>query len=408
MPNAIVVLGINPFDPDCLEQRAREYLQQAHQLWGSEKQLSHWQNLPAQKIPFTSPLLPSLQPLTYRGENENIVLLTSGDPGFFGLGSSLLKLLPSQEIILIPQPSTLQLAFARAHISWDEAAFTSAHARSLAEVIGIAKRYPKVGILTDPQHKPALIADYLLQASIPDCRAIVFENLGASDERMTDTRLELLIMQSFALLNVLLIVQEEGWKPFPSILIRPDNVYAHREGMITKADVRLLALHRLQLRETDVVWDVGAGSGAMSLEMGELAWRGQVYAIEKDGQNQCYIQQNINTFCALNVHLISGVAPQVLAELPEPDAVFIGGSDGNLLQILDYVRKKAIGGCRLVAHFAVLENLMQAFAWMEQQRYCPIITQVQLSYSTRLGAGSRFVPLNPIFVLSGELAKIKI
>ena len=174
-------------------------------------------------------------------------------------------------------------------IPWSDAAFTSAHARPLSEVVGWAKRVPKLGVLTDPKQTPDLIAQALLDAQVEDCRAVVAENLGLPDERLTDTRLSALPQMKFEPLNVLLLVHDEHWAPRPLFAPRPDDSYAHRRGLITKADVRALVLPRLALCETDIVWDIGAGSGALSIEMAEIAWRGQVYAIEQDSENAGYI-----------------------------------------------------------------------------------------------------------------------
>lgn len=395
MSEPVVVIGVGVDGLDSLTPQAKSHIARADQLWGSERLLGLFPN--AKKVILSKGIAAALEALKRRGERERIVLLASGDPGFFGLGGSVLKVLPPDEVELIPQVSMLQAAFARAKVAWHDAHFTSAHARPLTEVVGLAKRFPKLGILTDPRHTPALIAEKLLAARIPDCRAVVFENLGEADETMSDASLSALIGKSFADLNVLLLFQADGWLPTP-FLIRPDAAYAHRNGLITKADIRALCLSRLALRETDVIWDIGAGSGSVSIEMAEQAWRGRVFAIEKDLENLGHIRENIARFGILNVEVVGGEAPSALNNLPAPTAIFIGGSGGQLEAILETVNQFA--GCRVVATFAVLENMLQAFGWMKRAGWNPSLTQAQFSYGSSIAEGTRLLPSNPVFILS--------
>lgn len=402
MLEPVVVIGVGVDGLDSLTPQAREWIALADQLWGSERLLALFPEFTGQRVTLSRNIAAALETLKTRRAQERIALLASGDPGFFGVGSSLLKILPPAEVLLIPQVSTLQTAFARARLSWQDAHFTSAHARPLAEVIGLARRFPKLGILTDPQHTPALIAEKLLAAGIPDCRAIVCENLGETREAVTDTRLSGLIGRSFSDLNVLLLVQDTEWQPAPLPRLQPDDAYAHRNGLITKIDIRALCLSRLALRETDLVWDIGAGSGAVSLEMAELAWRGKVFAIEKDAECLGYLHENAARFGVLNVEIVAGEAPAALQGLPAPSAVFLGGSSGQLPEILAALSQAARPGCRLTATFAILENMLQAYHWLKQSGWEPALAQAQMSYGAPLADGIRLTPSNPIFIINGR------
>jgi precorrin-6Y C5,15-methyltransferase (decarboxylating) len=248
-----------------------------------------------------------------------------------------------------------------------------------------------------------VIAQTLLRAGIADCRAIVAENLGLPDERLVDTRLSALPGKDFAPLNVLLLLHDAGWRPIPLSAPRPDEVYAHRRGLITKADVRALSLSRLAISETDVVWDIGAGSGAMSVEIAELAWRGHVFAVERDPENLDYIRQNMQQFGALNVAIVAGRAPAALADLPEPAAIFIGGTGGEMETILNHIQRIARPGCRVVMNLATLENLYQALGLMQTFHWSPQVTQINLAQGQAIAGLTRLAPLNPVFILSGEV-----
>ncbi len=402
MTHKILVVGVGADGPDGLSTTLQNKIAVADQLWGGKRLLSLWPDHPAEKITIGADVAERVEMLAHRG-NQRVVILASGDPGFYGLTATLRRHLSAAELDIIPHPGSLPLAFARAGLPWNDAIFTSAHARPLAEVVGWAKRAPKLGILTDSKQTPAFIAQTLRQVGLPDCRAIVAENLGHPDEKLTDTRLSALPGMEFGPLNVLLLIQDDDWQPRPSFGPRPDGAYAHRRGLITKADVRALSLTRLALRETDIVWDIGAGSGAVSVEMAELAWRGQVYAIEYDAQNLGYIRQNCRNFGALNVTIVEGRAPTILTNLPTPSAVFIGGTGGAMTGILHFLNHSVQPGCRIVMNLATLENLHQAMEHMKTQGWKPEITQVNLAYSQPIAGLTRLTPQNPVFIISGEV-----
>jgi precorrin-6Y C5,15-methyltransferase (decarboxylating) len=204
-------------------------------------------------------------------------------------------------------------------------------------------------------------------------------------------------------LNVLLLLHDGGWRPASLFAPRPDEVYAHRRGLITKAEVRALSLSRLVIGETDIVWDIGAGSGAMSVEMAELAWRGQVFAVEHDPENLGYLHQNTQQFGALNVTIVPGRAPAALADLPEPAAIFIGGTGGEMETILNYIQQVARPGCRIMMNLATLENLHQALDLMQTFHWSPQIVQVNLAQGQAIAGLTRLAPLNPVFIVSGEV-----
>lgn len=404
MTYPILVVGVGTEGPASLLAAIHERIAEADQLWGGQRLLDQWPDHPAEKVVIGADVAELVQQLPERGDRR-VVILASGDPGFYGIVGTLLRYLPPEELEIVPHVSSLQLAFARAGLAWNEAIFTSAHARPLAEVIGWAKRVPRLGILTDRQHTPALIAQTLLEAGLADCRAIVAENLGQPDERLTDTRLAALPPMTFGPLNVLLLLRDATWQPQPIFAPRPDEAYAHRRGLITKADVRALSLARLAVQAADVIWDIGAGSGAVSVEMAELAWRGQVFAVEHDAENIGFIRENCRRFGALNVTVVEGRAPAALADLPRPAAVFIGGSGGELAGILQQVNEAARPGGRVVMNLATLENLNEALTLMTSLGWAPQVTQVNLVQGQAIAGLTRLAPLNPVFIVSAYLPR---
>lgn len=398
MTYPVLVVGVGGEGPDSLTSAMQERIAQADHLWGGERLLAQWPDHPAEKTVIKANVGEMVERLQGRG-SARVVVLASGDPGFYGIAGTLLRHLPPGEVEIVPHVSSLQLAFARAGVDWNDAIFTSAHARPLSEIVGWARRVRKLGVLAGTRNTPGQIAQTLLDAGLDDCRAIVAENLGMPDERITDTCLSAVRAQSFGPLNVLLLLQDADWRPQASFGPRPDDAYAHRRGLITKADVRALSLARLALSETDTAWDSGAGSGAMSIEMAELAWRGRVFAVEHDAENLGYIRQNAARFGALNVEVVDGRAPAALEGLPAPNAVFIGGTGSQMAGILAQIGRVAVSGCRIVINLATLENLTEALETMRARSWSPQVTQVSIAHGKDIGGRTRLAPLNPVFIV---------
>ncbi len=403
MLNRILVIGVGAQGPAGLSSTLLQRITRADQLWGSKRLLAYWPDHPHQ-IVIGADIAGRVQNIDRSG-TKRIVVLASGDPGFYGIVGTLLRVLPAEALEIVPHVSSLQLAFARVGLPWSDAILVSAHSRPLSEIVGWARRAPKLGVLTDRRHTPAVIARTLLGAGLPDCRAIVAENLELPGEQITDTRLAQLPRMTFGALNVLLLIQDEDWQPRPVFAPRPDAAYAHRRGLITKRDIRAFCIAKLALRETDTVWDVGAGSGAVSIEIAELAWRGRVYAIERDVENLGYLRRNAARHGALNVSVVVGEAPGVLVGLPRPSAVFVGGTGGAMEQVLRHVARAARPGCRVVVNLATLENLVQAMQVARTLGWSPQVAQVGIAHGKAIAGLTRLAPQNPVFVLSAQVEK---
>jgi len=401
MRKPVHVIGLGVEFPPLLTAQAQRVIDSAEVLIGGERLLAQYPDHPAQKITIRRNIDEILSILESR-EQENIVVLASGDPGFHGIPNTLINKLPREDIRILPHVSSLQVAFARIGVTWEDAILTSAHAHPVSQVVAWARRMPKLGILTDRENTPATIAAALLGAGIPDCRAVVAENLGTEKERIIDAHLSELNGREFADLNVLLVLQGKGWEPEVLIPYRDEEEYSHQRGMITKRDLRVFSIARMGIRPTHVLWDVGAGSGAMSVEMSHMAWQGQVFAVERDRENITCIENNRRKFGALNLNVIAGEAPEALIDLPQPQAVFIGGSGNKLAEILRVIHDRTAAGCKVVCNFATLENLALAMEVANRLGWQPNYSQVNIANSKTVGDLTRLDPLNPIFIFEGK------
>jgi precorrin-6B C5,15-methyltransferase / cobalt-precorrin-6B C5,C15-methyltransferase len=402
MKNPIWVIGVGVEHPPVLSAQAQEIIVSAELLVGGKRILKQYQDHQAEKIPIQGKLEGVLKKLQNRGERMAVVL-GSGDPLFHGIGSTLLKKIPGEEIQFIPNLTSLQAAFARVGISWSDACLVSAHSEAVGRIVSAANRSRILGVLTDRTNTPAVIAAKLLESGTGDCRAVVLEHLGSGQERIIDSSLSAVQEQIFNPLNVMIIVQDEDWRGgiiFPN---RAETEYNHRRGLITKRDLRALSIARLQIRTADIVWDVGAGSGAVSIEMAALVRNGMVYAVENDQENLGFIRENCERYEAHNIEIISGKAPAALKDLPIPQRVFVGGSGGDLPDILKVINTTAQSGCKVVCNFATLENLTAGHSVMKDFHWSPTYSQISIAQSKRLASYTRLEPLNPVFILEGTV-----
>jgi precorrin-6Y C5,15-methyltransferase (decarboxylating) len=277
----------------------------------------------------------------------------------------------------------------------------------------------KIAVLTDGKNTPEAIAHLLLALDLPaQYQLWVCENLGGAGERVQPFTPEALVDQDqsnqvFAPLNVVVLLRNTRAKQFldlsalPAIGL-PDRSFlsfSDRPGLMTKREVRLLVLGELALQPQQTLWDIGAGTGSVSIEIARLSPSAKIYAIEQTAAGATLIQQNSDRFQVNNITTVYGTAPLVLDGLPTPDRIFIGGSGGNLTDILRVCATRLKPGGSIVLALATLEHLAIALNWLNEQPtqyWQHRLLQVQLSRSIPVGSLTRFTPLNPVTLLTLE------
>jgi precorrin-6Y C5,15-methyltransferase (decarboxylating) len=365
------------------------------------------------------PVEPALQRvIAAHADGKRVVVLASGDPGFFGIVRRLAALrLP---VVVRPALSSVAMAFGRLGAAWDTAAVVSAHGRDLGPAVNTWRRataaLQPVAVLTDGASGPAAIIEALGE-DFTGCH--VFERLGAPDEAhvevlseepVTDVRTPWTVIgpeqARRRVWNEPLVVVHPGRAggPAPWHLGRPalpadqpvgwalpDEAFAHRDGMLTKQEVRALVLARLAPAAGTLVWDIGAGSGSVGIECSRLG--AAVIAVE-----QADTQHLVQNALSLGgpVRVVKGKAPDALVGLPHPDAVFIGGGGPEVVAAVAAVRP-----ARVVVALATLERVAPTVAALEGYEVETVLLQV--SHLQPLGEGHRLVPANPVFVVSGVL-----
>jgi len=408
----IHVVGIGLDGRDGLAASVQQVIEAAAILAGSDRHLSYFPDHPAQRWSLPG-LAVALQSHLAQSHPARVVVLTSGDPLFFGLGRYLLQHLPAKALTFHPHVSAIQLAFSRIKLPWQDATLVSAHGRSLDRLEASLKAGASpIAVLTDDVNSPGAIARFIQDLSLPnDYQLWICENLGGTDERIRQLPLAATSSIEVSPLNVV-ILQRRETSPLPAtlpLLGIPDSVFLSfrdRPGLMTKREVRIAILGELALQPGQVIWDIGAGTGSVSIEAARLVPDGQIWAIEKTPVGCELIRQNVTRFGADAVHVVAGRAPAALIDLPAPHRIFIGGSGGLLTPILEQCAPVLRPEGRIVLAIATLEHLAEVNQWLQHQpHWRGQYQQLAVSRSASVGALTRWSPLNPVTLACLTLAE---
>jgi precorrin-6Y C5,15-methyltransferase (decarboxylating) len=409
--NPVHVVGIGLDGAEGLTDAVRQIVAQAQLLVGSDRHLQYFPGHRAKRLGLGnfSDAIAEIRTHLTNGTTPIVVLVT-GDPLFFGLGRLLLAELPPSQLSFYPHLSSVQLAFNRIKLPWQDAKIISAHGRSLDELTQTLQQgVEKIAVLTDGTNTPSAIARLLLALDLPSRYQMwVCENLGGIEEQVQLLPTESIVGQIFAPLNVVVLLRHQlttqplNLDTLPMLGLSDQSFlsFSDRPGLMTKREVRILILGELALQLGQIIWDIGAGTGSVSIEIARLFPTSRIYAIEKTALGATLIQQNTQRFQVENICPIQGIAPNALHPLPPPDRIFIGGSGGNLSEILDFCKTQLKPNGILVLAVATLEHLNHALNWLSNHGWNTRILQVQLSRSVPVGSLTRFAPLNPVTLVT--------
>jgi precorrin-6B C5,15-methyltransferase / cobalt-precorrin-6B C5,C15-methyltransferase len=391
----IDVIGIDDSGLACLTPAEAEIIDQATLLCGGARHLALFPGVERPAISIGGDLDSFYRTLA-AWDCGPVAVLASGDPCYFGIGPLLAERFGGR-VSIHPRPSSVAMAFARLGIAWQDATVVSVHGRPIAEALPAVLRASKVAILTDAEHTPAVMAEVLLAAGMDDCRAFVFERLGGTQEQIHEHHLSEIPGRRFDALNVLILLPDGPYQTGGGFG-HADTEFESLRGQITKAEVRAIALARLEPWRATTCWDVGAGCGSVSIEAASLMPTPNLHAIERDPQQLAVMHRNLARHRSTGVHLVEGSAPEVLDALPPPDAVFVGGGGQALTSILEVTCKRLRPGGRLVANFARLESLSDWRAYAASTSWQAELVEVNVARGEPLADGTRLAPLGAVFV----------
>lgn len=399
----IYIIGIGMGNPDTLTIGALNRIKQCQAVVGAKRMVesvgsvsgrTHCAITPSEIVDW----------IGHQEDVEDVAVLMSGDTGFFSGAKKLTNLIREKkpwEIELLPGISSLQYFCAKIQKSWEDANVISLHGRQ-AGFLSEIRKSKKVFLLTDKTNTPDHICRCLAGAGFKEVKVYVGERLSYPEEKITWGNPEDLSERNFDPLSVVLVERPKAGEKLPVTHGIPDEVFIRGSVPMTKEEVRSVTLSKLRICREDIIYDVGAGTGSVSIEMALQADQGQVYAVETKEEAVRLIEENKIKLGAENLHVIEGMAPEVLEELPAPDKAFIGGSRGNLSQIINILLKKN-PKVRISVNVIALETLAEAVQAFQQQDFEDVdIVQISAARAKELGNYHLMMGQNPVFILTGQ------
>lgn len=333
-------------------------------------------------------------------QNTDCAVVYSGDTGFYSGARGLLPLLEKAGIParVLPGVSSVQLLSARLGRPWQDWNLVSAHGTECGVLAAVSAGRPAF-FLTGGVLGPAEICRRLTEAGLGTLPVVIGERLSYPDEAVTAGTAQELAAGTYAPLSVLLAEAAPREKRrCPGF---PDNAFLRGDVPMTKQEVRAAALAKLAAEPADTLWDVGAGTGSVSVELALAAPEGQTFAVECKPEACGLIRANREKFSAWNLQLIAGRAPDALRELPPPDGVFIGGTQGGMAEIVDIILQKN-ANARICVTAIALETLSAAVAALTEHGLSAHVTQIAVSRSKPAGKLHLLTANNPIFLITGN------
>lgn len=403
----VTIIGAGPGNPDLLSRAALDAIDIADVVIGAHRALAGIDVPPGVvrcELVKTADIVAAL---TDAASWQRAVVVMTGDVGLFSGARRLVEALSGDaqvDVRVIPGISSASYLAARLARPWQDWRFASAHGVA-CDIAAEAERAGELFLVTSGGEDPSRLSGVLVQAGFGDARVTVAERLSYPDERITCATASEIAGQTFDDLNVMLIEFAGGaassrW-PYASSGI-PDELFIRGDVPMTKQEVRAVALAKLRLTATDTVWDVGAGTGSVSIEAALVARAGSVWAVERNAAGVRLIRENADAFGCGNVNTVPGVAPEALAKLPVPDAVFVGGSAGELLSIVEAALEKN-SQVRLCVPCVTVETLTEACALLSGSRFKGFeACQVSAARAEAVGSHHLMKSQNPVFLVSAR------
>jgi precorrin-6Y C5,15-methyltransferase (decarboxylating) len=388
MEKWLSIIGIGEDGAAALPPAARTLIEQATLIVGGARHLSLIGESKAERLQWPSPISDAI-PRIKAQRGRQTVVLASGDPFFYGVGELISRHVAREEMFCIPAPSAFSLAAARLGWSQQDCALISLHGRAFERIAPYLQPRARIITLTWDETTPARIAQHLTSNGMGASRIVVLERLGGSKERIRETRAEAFSLDDVAALNTvgIEIAAEPGSRIIPLAPGLPDDWFEN-DGQLTKREIRAVTLSSLAPRKGETLWDIGAGSGSISIEWMLSHPANSAIAIERDATRAARIARNAISLGVPEIEIVEAAAPQALGGLRSPDAIFIGGGADE--QTLEAAWRALPAQGRIVANAVTLET--QSLLVRARQEKGGELTYLQISRARPVG---RFHALDP-------------
>ena len=395
------ILGIGPGNREAMTEEVRQAMKRADCLIGAKRMLEAVASS-GQRVHDAIASRDIADFILTHPEYQRFAVVMSGDVGFFSGTKKLLPLLDSCEVNVLPGLSSLVYLCARLKTSYEDVFVTSVHGRQ-HNIVPDVRSHDRVFVLVGGENGMQELCRSLVDAGLGNVQVSVGERLSYPDEKITQDTAEHLAGGIYETLSVALIENSN-----PDAVVThglPDNVFqrgAGADGVVpmTKSEIRAVCLSKLQLTERSACWDVGAGTGSVAIEMALQAKKGRVFAIERKSAAVELLHLNRESFSVENLSIVSGCAPEACLDLPAPSHAFIGGSSGNMKEIITLLLEKN-PTIRIVATAIALESIseltacIKEFPWV----YTEIIS-MQVAHDKKAGPYHLMTGQNPIYIFT--------
>lgn len=395
----VTLAGIGPGSGEAMTGQVRRAIREADCLIGARRMLeaAAWAQKPGQEAVSPRDIVRCIQE---RPDCRRFTVLLSGDTGFFSGAKRLLPALADCQVEVLPGLSSLQVLCARLGTSYEDVTCLSLHGRE-GDVVPDAGRFRRLFVLVGGGTDASGLCGSLTRAGMGQVRVSVGERLGYPQERVTTGTAAELAGMDFDPLSAVLIENPQARPCAPGL---PDELFQRSgEGPVvpmTKSEIRALVISRLRLREDSLCWDVGAGTGSVSIEIALQTRQGRVYAVEKREDALELLRENRERFHLRNLELVPGAAPQVCRDLPAPTHAFIGGSSGGLREIVSLLLEKN-PAVRIAAAAVTLESvaeltgIVRDFQFAEHEVLCLTSARGRVAGDYHLMTGQ-----NPVYLFT--------
>ena len=393
------IVGIGPGNPELLTGAAIKAIKESNILIGDKRMLAAFAEAD-KKIYDTIKTVDIVEiAASANPEKDVLAVLVSGDVGFFSLAKTISGKLPDCECVRYCGISSLVYFAAKLQLSWDDAKIVSMHGRKQNLVAAVAEN-KKVFSLTGGEHTPQMLCAQLCEHGLDDVQVYVGENLSYPEEKITVGTAAEISKQNFPSLSVMMVINEQAAKYQPVVHGLADELFTRSKVPMTKQEVRSVSMSKLMPKATDKIYDIGAGTGSCSVELALLANKGQVWAFERNPEAVALIHKNKDLFGIENLEVIAGEALENIKNMPAPDCVFVGGSGGDLCEMLDIIYAKN-SDCRVVINAITIETLAEvADYYKKHQDYSLEIVNVCVARSRKLGSYNLMMAQNPVYVMT--------
>lgn len=392
----VYIVGIGPGSKEYILPHAIKVLENSDEIIGFGRAINSLDFIDSKKVKVNK-ISEALEYLD-ANKDKNIAVAASGDPLFYGI-TNYIKSNYDGEINIVPGITSFQYLTSKLNKPWQNASLGSLHGREQSFIKGVLENNLSIW-LTDSKNSPETLAKILLENGL-NPYIYVGENLSYEDERIESGTAEEIKTKEFKGLSIMIVEREEVDIKDKELHFIKDEELIRGNCPMTKEEIRILSIAKLNLREDSYVLDVGAGTGSISIQAAKFSPLGKVVAIEKDEDAIDTIKKNVNKFKLNNLELVEGEAMEVINNIDYSfDSIFIGGSGGNIEDIIKEYGKKLLPGGKMILNFITINNLYKAMDTLKVLGYKVSCTQVSISKTK--GESYMLFGNNPIFIIEGE------